>query len=698
VITVSTVPGPAAAGGPAAWTTRPPVGVFAANADGEWVSANERLCELIGLSAEQALGSGWKRALHPDDAARAAAEWDRACRAREDVTIECRFRRSDGSVVRVEISASAVRDPRNASTGWVGTCVDPTDGAWIERRYRDLFDNARDVVFTADLAGNIASVNEAAERITGFERRELLGMSFFDLIAPDDLERVRAMLARNVAGEARDEIVELQLVAKDGRRVFVEVTGRVVEREGQAVGVEGIARDITTQHALQDELAHQAFHDALTGLPNRALLVDRLGQALARAERPGSRVAVMLLDLDHFKLVNDSLGHAIGDELLTAIAPRLVKTMRGRDTVARLGGDEFAFVLEDVRDDGELIAVAHRILSAFDEPLTVDSRTQRITASLGIALGSRGDDPDGLLRNADTAMYRAKAARPGSFELFDDAMHRRVRRELAVRNALADALRAGTDEIGLYYQPIVSLATGEVLGVEALARWLHPQWGWVSPTEFVELSERDSLITSLGKRVLVEAAGQARRWRDLCGGPLPLGVSVNVSPRQLAELDFVDFLTTTLESHGVAPAELGIEVTERVFIDEGDSIAADNLDELARLGVRLGLDDFGTGYSALASLKRFPFTTLKIDRYFVRSIQKPTDTEPIVVAVVSLGRAMCLTVIAEGVETRVQADYLRRVGCDAAQGYYYARPQPADELARYLAEIARRDERRRSVA
>ncbi len=436
---------------------------------------------------------------------------------------------------------------------------------------------------------------------------------------------------------------------------------------------------------LQDQalqFRHQAFHDPLTGLPNRALFHDRLGQALTRAERAGSQVAVMLLDLDNFKLVNDSLGHEIGDDVLIAIGSRLSEVIRAGDTVVRLGGDEFAVVVEPFRDEHELVAVAQRILSVFAKPVVVGSRLQPVTASLGIALGKRGDTPEVLLRSADTAMYRAKETRRGSFELFDEVMRSRVLRELEVRNALAEALRH--QDLQVYFQPIVSLTTGEVLSIEALVRWLHPQWGWVAPNEFIPLAETDGLIISLGQYVLTETARQAARWRDRYPEAIPLGVFVNVSPRQLAQPNFVASYTHTLHEHGLTPQQLGLEITERVFIDKRDVVIAQNLAELARIGARLSLDDFGTGYSALASLKRFPFTTLKIDRSFIRSIHTPTDTAPISTAIVTVGKALGLTVIAEGVENQVQADYLRQLGCDAAQGFHYLRPQPAKQLTAYL--------------
>jgi diguanylate cyclase (GGDEF)-like protein/PAS domain S-box-containing protein len=666
-------------------TAHVPVGLFVTNTAGECEYTNDRLCELSGLTQDETLGFGWAAALHPDDAERVTAAWTSAAATGKDFALEYRFLRPDGRVVWVQGSASVVCDERGVPVAWVGVCVDLTERRESDERYRDLVEHARDGVFTADLEGRFTSVNPAAEEITGFRREELLGRSLFDLIDPENAERAQAALARAFAGEP-DEFVELWLVAKDGRRVFVEVSGRVVEHDGQPIRIEGIARDITERHALQAELAQQAFYDSLTGLPNRELFLDRLGQALARAERPDSRIAVMLLDLDNFKLVNDSLGHAVGDELLVAIAPRLADAMRGSDTVARLGGDEFAFLVEGTRDDHETVTLAERVLAAFDEPFTLGTRTQRIGASLGVAVGARGDTPDGLLRKADTAMYRAKAKRQSGFELYDDAMHRRARRELAVRNALADAVQGDTGELCLYYQPIVSLADGGLLGIEALSRWLHPQWGWVTPGEFVPIAESDTLISSLGERVLGDAIGHAAVWRCYCRHALPLGVSVNVSPRELARPDFVPYVARLLRAQDVTPAELAIEVTERLFVDERDPVATDNLAELGRLGVRLSLDDFGTGYSGLASLSRFPFSSLKIDRSFIRAIRRPADTAPLAAAVVSLGRAFGLTVVGEGVENELQADYLRRLGCDAAQDFHYARPMPAGKLTAYLSE------------
>jgi diguanylate cyclase (GGDEF)-like protein/PAS domain S-box-containing protein len=661
---------------------RAPVGVFLTDPDGACLYANACLCELTGVPFAQQLGHGWRKVLHHDDRERVAAAWDEATRAGASLAHDQRYVRPDGTIAWVEMTASAVKGEDGRVVGWAGVCVDVTERRLSDDRYRDLVERARDAIYAADATGAFVAVNRAAEEMTGFSSEELLGMSFFDLIAPEDAERAGTALARSFSGEDVRRI-ELHLVAKDGRKVFAEVMGRVVEEGGHVVGFEGIARDVTEQRMLQEQLTHQAFHDPLTGLPNRALLLDRLGHALAGAERPDAPIAVILLDLDNFKLVNDSLGHDAGDEILRALAPRLVHAAGAGDTVARMGGDEFGLVLETLHDEREAVAVAERIAAALETPFVVGSGTQRITASTGVVVARSGDEPSAILRNADTALYSAKARKKGGFEFFDDSMSRSVRRELELKNALADALERG--RLQVYYQPIVALDDGGVLAVEALARWRHPEWGWVQPSEFIPVAERDGLIVRLDRFVFAEAVRQAVRWQEDSPQALPLGVFVNVCAQQLATDDYVDFVRSTLDAAGLSPAGVGMEVTERVFVDEHEGRVAANLAELVGMGIRLSLDDFGTGYSSLASLERFPFAVLKIDRYFIRSIRTPEAIAPISTAVVGLGRALGLTVIAEGVETETQAEYLRCLGCHAAQGYLYARPQPAEGISALLA-------------
>ncbi len=628
-----------------------PTGVFVTDHRGACLYANSSLCDLTGLGLEQQLDFGWREALHPDDAERVARAWEEAIRDVTDLSHDQRFIRPDGSIAWVEMKAVPIRDGHGDLAGWAGACVDVTRRKLSEDRFQDFIEHARDAIYVADLSGNLLSVNHAAEGLTGYSRDELLGMNFLSLIAPDDLGAGRAAMERSLSGvdEAR---ITLRLVAKDGHHVYTDVTGRVVQKDGRPIHFEGIARDVTKQHELQEQLAHQAFHDPLTGLPNRVLFFDRLSQALARADRVHAPVAVILLDLDDFKLVNDSLGHRAGDELLRAVAPRLVQAVREGDTVARLGGDEFAFVIEALGEERDALPAAERIVSALAAPFTVGDNSQQITASLGIAFVHRGDDPETVLRNADTAMYSAKANNQGSFEVFDDAMRQLLLREIAIKDALGVALERGQLEV--HYQPIVSLDDRRMLGLEALVRWRHPERGWVRPSEFIPVAEGNGLIVPLGRFVVAEAARQAARWHDRHRDGLPLGVFVNVSPQELDMPDYSAFVEATLSEVGLPPAALGLEITERSFLEVRGTHAAANLGSLTALGVHLSLDDFGTGYSSLATLKRLPFTAIKIDRYFIQAIRQPTDPAPISTAIVGLGKALAATVIAEGVETEAR--------------------------------------------
>lgn len=665
-----------------ALTEQAPIGVFVTDSAGSAVYANRRVCELTGLTEEQSLGHGWSAALHPDDAERVTAAWARASQAGDGFALEYRFLHADGSVTWVEGTASAIWD-HGGLVGWVGVAVDLTERKAIEGRYLELFEQANDAVFTADTVGNFTAVNLAAQRISGFSREELLSKNVFELIAPEDVERGQQALAERLEG-GPEEVVELQVVANDGRRVFVEVSGRLVLENGAPVRIEAIARDVTDRRSLQQQLMQQASHDALTGLPNRLLLFERLEQALARRERRKHGVAVLLLDLDSFKLVNDSLGHAAGDELLRAVAASLRRAIRPSDTAARLGGDEFAFLIDDIADEQAIVAIAERILASLTEVFLVDGGRQRVSGTLGIVVARSGDDAGGLLRSADTAMYQAKKKRRGGYEFFDAGMRSRVQRELTMRGALAEALERSA--LSLHYQPIVALDDGRLLGLEALVRWQHPQWGWVQPSEFIPIAEESGLIIPLSQYVIAEAGRQAAAWDSRYPGALPWGIAINLSPRELSEKNFLSEFKQALSKQGAKPSALTVEVTERSFLDLRRDALAENLFGLNQLGVRLSLDDFGTGYSALTSLQRFPFSVVKIDRFFIRRISDESREAPIADAITNLVHTLGMQVIAEGVETPAQAEFLRRIGCDAAQGFHFARPQPATDISARLQE------------
>jgi diguanylate cyclase (GGDEF)-like protein len=420
------------------------------------------------------------------------------------------------------------------------------------------------------------------------------------------------------------------------------------------------------------ELAHQAMHDALTALPNRALFYDRLGQALNRVGRQGTAVAVLFLDLDRFKLINDSLGHGAGDKLLVAVAERLAGVLRAGDTAARFGGDEFVILCEDVSGERQAIAIAERIASELDAPFVIDSDEVFAHTSVGIALATEpGARPEALIRDADAAMYRAKERGGGVYEVFDDAMRERAVRRMATENALHRALDRG--EFVMHYQPIVQMATGALYGVEALARWQHPERGLVMPGEFIEAAEETGLIIALGAWAFDVACRQSAAWDG------KVMMSVNLSARQCTHPDLVATFGEILRRSGADPAAVSLEITETALMED-IALSTATLSALKELGLRLALDDFGTGYSSLRALQHFPVDVVKIDRSFIEPIERDPQEAAIVAAVISLSHALGLRTVAEGIETIAQVDRLRALGCDLAQGFYFAKPGPAADV------------------
>ena len=449
-------------------------------------------------------------------------------------------------------------------------------------------------------------------------------------------------------------------------------------------------RDITERKELEDQLAHQAFHDSLTGLANRALFRNRVEHALARMRRQRRPIAVLLLDLDGFKTVNDSLGHAFGDAFLAAVADRLRGLLRPSDTPCRLGGDEFAVLVEDLAEPVDATIVAERILDALREPFEVDGKEVVTGASIGITIaesrprkGAAGArDADDLLRNADVAMYTAKSRGRNRCELFKPSMHQAMLDRLDLEADLRRAVERG--EFVLHYQPTVALATGSISGMEALVRWVSPDRGLVPPGMFISVAEDTGLIVPLGAWVLEEACRQAVAWRHEFGADAPATMSVNLSARQLRQPLLVAHVRRVAEAHGVPPGRLCLELTESAVMEDTE-LYVELLAALHRLGVRLAIDDFGTGYSSLTYLKRLPVDTLKIDQAFVAGLGCDASDTAIVRSVVALAHALGLQVVAEGVETQSQVDELTALGCDLAQGFYFARPLPAAELSELLA-------------
>jgi diguanylate cyclase (GGDEF)-like protein/PAS domain S-box-containing protein len=442
-----------------------------------------------------------------------------------------------------------------------------------------------------------------------------------------------------------------------------------------------VLADALQRQTTEDRIRHRALHDALTGLPNRVLFLDRLEHALARLRRRGTKAAILFLDFDRFKLVNDSLGHQVGDELLAAAAPRLRQAVRASDTVARFGGDEFGILLEDISGEREAVETAERIASVFTRPFVLAGSEHFVTTSIGIALAQGGELPEELIRDADAAMYRAKERGRARYELFDEVMRDRAIARLRVENDLRRALER--NELRLVYQPLVSLIDRSIVGVEALLRWEHPGRGPIPPSEFIPIAEEDGLIEPIGLWVLERACRQAAHWHQARPDAAPIGISVNLSAVQVVNRNFPGVIAQVLRATGLDPASLSLEITESVTLRDAESLT-EALPALKALGLHLILDDFGTGYSSLGYLTRLPIDAIKIDRSFVDGLGTESRDSAITEAIIAMSSALSLQVIAEGVETPRQAAELTRLGCGLAQGFLFSRPLPAAEITMLL--------------
>jgi diguanylate cyclase (GGDEF)-like protein/PAS domain S-box-containing protein len=552
-----------------------------------------------------------------------------------------------------------------------------------EERLRALVRHSSDVVAVIDASSTVRWVAESAQRMLGYEPGALVGRQIAELVHRDDAGRAARFLA-DAAGEAgRVGTVSLRLRGADGAYRQLEAIADNRLADPLIDGILLNLRDVSERLALEERLRHQAFHDSLTGLANRALFEDRLAHALARVRRHGGRVAVLFVDLDDFKTVNDSLGHAVGDELLKATARRLEDALRAHDTAARLGGDEFAALLEDLSDEAQAVEVAERVRRALEPALTIGGRRLAPSASIGVAYPDAGASADDVLRNADLAMYAAKDRGKAQVARFESAMHEQVVERLELGGELGSAL--ANEELALVYQPLVDLQTGAITGVEALLRWDHPTRGRLMPDRFIALAESTGAIVPIGRWVLRAACAQVRRWEGVAPGALELTVSVNVSTRQLADHAFVGHVRDALAEAGLAPHRLTLEITERVLVDDSD-VTQRQLRELKEIGIELAVDDFGTGYSALSYMRSFPVDVLKIDRSFVSGIDADPEKAGLVRGIVEMGHSLRLKIVTEGIEEPGEAQLLRDLRSDFGQGFLFARPLEADSIRALLEE------------
>ncbi len=710
-------------------TTHAPVGIFQTDAGGDYIFINKRGCEITGLSPVEAMGNGWANALHPDDREQVFAEWRVARGAGQRFAMEYRFQTPEGKVTWVFGNATPLRSETREIVGYLGTVTDIT-----ERKQTELLERDRNqvlemvsqnkplkLVLTAliqlverQYPGLLSSVlllqdgrvyHEAAPNLPESFTRLIDGLTFGDILGADDtvVYRGETLIIPNIAAELEKSTYHklalrydlraywsVPIFSSDGALLgiftnYYRQPSRPTPEELQLVGMASqLAAIAIEHHQLTEQLAYQAQHDALTGLPNRPLFEDRLHQAVARARRSGCLVGLLYVDLDRFKLVNDTLGHAAGDTLLRQVAQRLLSCVREGDTVARIGGDEFTVVLNDLENPQDAVGVTQRILETLKQPLVLRGHELFVTTSIGISLfPTDGDEAEELLRKADNALYRGKQQGKNTYQFYTPEIDEAAHEHIKLKYQLQGAVDRG--ELLLYYQPQFKVTNGELVGLEALLRWNHPELGLISPNRFISLAEESGLIVPIGAWVLAEACRQNQLWQQ--AGYPALRVAINVSILQFMRVNFVETVVQALEQVGLDPKWLQLELTESLLMRNPQDTAS-KLSRLRALGVAIAIDDFGTGYSSLTYLRQLPIDTLKIAQPFVGEIgvnlhNTPGD-EAIITAITNLAHSLGMRVVAEGVETEQQLEFLRRIGCDEMQGFLFSKPQPVHEIETLL--------------
>ena len=556
-----------------------------------------------------------------------------------------------------------------------------------EKLYRYLVDSSPDIIYTLNDEGRFTFINDRAQQLLGLPPSDLIGKHYSELVHEEDLERARYVFNERRVGQRASRNVELRLKSylNEDQELTFENTLMTISFNSMGMysvgdeptqreffGTYGVARDITERKRAEAMISYQAYHDILTDLPNRVLFKDRLGLAVIQAKRNQNELAVMFIDLDRFKLVNDTLGHVKGDELLQQVSSRLKNCLRRGDTLARLGGDEFTVVLPELHDKVDAEVIADKFVETFRQPFILENNEFHVSASIGIAVYPEdGESIDELLRHADIAMYHVKSQGKNGHAFYEDAMFNASYRGITLEKSIWRAIER--NELVMYYQPQVDVTTGQISGAEALIRWNHPERGLLSPGEFLPFAEENGLMIPISDWML-EAVFHDIRERNLAGiAPIP--ISMNVSPLYLDRGDFFGKMRQALIRFDIPPEQIEVEITENVCIRNPQHVN-DQLTSICQLGVSVAIDDFGTGYSSLSYLHRFPINTVKIDQSFVKEIQHEDGHFPVILAIISIARGLGLNLVAEGVESETQARYLEQSGCTTMQGYHYYKPLP----------------------
>lgn len=564
-----------------------------------------------------------------------------------------------------------------------------------EKLHRYLVNNSPDVVYMLDREGRFSFINERIVPLLGYECEELIGVHYRDLVHIEDVEQAGYVFSARTIEDASPRNAELRFKCKDHDRapkyfeintIPIELNTKDIFEEGGGedsfVGIYGVARDISERKEAERTINFQAYHDLLTRLPNRALFKDRLNLAVAQAKRSGQQMAVMFLDLDRFKLINDTLGHLYGDELLQQVSQRLQDCLREGDTLARFGGDEFTLLLPQISGRADATVIAKKMIEMMRQPFAIEGVEVYVTISVGIAMYPHdGTTMDMLVKNADIAMYHIKGRGKNDYQFFSRDMNEASMRRLSLERDMRKGLES--DQFVLYFQPQVDVITGQIVAVEALLRWQHPSLGLIAPTDFIAVAEETGLILPLGEWVIREACSVLKSWRDM--GITDARMAINLSAMQIEHKNFVSLVKEVLQQNALAGHDLEMEITENLIMQDMDN-SIKKLIQLSELGVQIAIDDFGTGYSSLSYLQKLPIHTLKIDRSFVHEIQEGPVDACIVDAVIAMARGLKLNLIAEGVETKRQMDYLRAQGCGEMQGFFFGVPASEKDTVEILTQ------------
>ena len=593
--------------------------------------------------------------------------------------------RKDGQIVWVSTNAHYFRGPAGDILGVEGTTRDVTTRIKQQQelnRLKSTLDKTLDCVFMFEPESlKFFYVNEGATRQVGYSTEELLQMTPYDIKPTYNEVQFRALLVPLIDGREDTMTFETIHQHKDGHELPVEIFLQYVKPENESPRFVAIVRDLSERIEAQKKLRHLAHHDSLTNLPNRLLFMDRLEHALLRRHASG-QLAVLFLDLDRFKVINDTLGHASGDMVLQLLGERLSSCLRADDTLARLSGDEFAIILEDVNSSDEVVTVARHVLQELVSPFVVEGRELFITASIGISMSPNdGKDSNTLLKHADVAMYRAKDLGRNTYQFYAADMSAKAFERLNLETSLRYALER--DQFKLMYQPQVDISTGKIIGVEALLRWQHPDLGIIGPSEFIPILEETGLIVPVGEWLLYKACTQVKSWQDMYD--TNLRIAINLSARQFNDSELVSLVEYCLARANLAAQTLELEITESIIMQDSKWIG-DAFQAFESMGVRVAIDDFGTGYSSLSYLKRFPIDTIKIDRSFIRDVTSDIDDAAIVSAIIAMAQSLKLEVVAEGVETEAQLNFVRGKGCTAMQGFLFSEPLTPEAIDRLMAE------------